>query len=139
MPSSTQYPRALHPLIPQRSREARPCTWIIREDYRPSVCQEPNTFKLRVGAITSIFSLSQACEQLRRLRHSPTALTSSESSASLSPDYAWITNGVTTCETRRPNELDITIEFISTEAKRANRAERAIRTAKNHIIATRAG
>ena len=36
-------------------------------------------------------------------------------------------------------ELDITIEFISTEAKRANRAERAIRTAKNHIIATRAG
>jgi hypothetical protein len=28
-------------------------------------------------------------------------------------------------------ELDITIEFISTEAKRANRAERAIRTAKN--------
>jgi hypothetical protein len=37
------------------------------------------------------------------------------------------------------SELDITIEFISTEAKYANRAERAIRTAKNHIIATRAG
>jgi hypothetical protein len=37
------------------------------------------------------------------------------------------------------SELDINIEFISTEAKRANRAERAIRTAKNHIIATRAG
>ncbi len=36
-------------------------------------------------------------------------------------------------------DLDITIEFISAEAKRANRAERAIRTAKNHIIATRAG
>ncbi len=36
-------------------------------------------------------------------------------------------------------ELDIHIEFISTEAKRANRAERAIRTAKNHIVATRAG
>jgi hypothetical protein len=36
-------------------------------------------------------------------------------------------------------ELDITIEFISTKARRANRAERAIRTAKNHIIATRAG
>jgi hypothetical protein len=37
------------------------------------------------------------------------------------------------------SELDINIEFISTEAKRAKRAERAIRTAKNHIIATRAG
>ncbi len=37
------------------------------------------------------------------------------------------------------SELDITIEFISAEAKRANRAERAIRSAKNHIIATRAG
>jgi hypothetical protein len=37
------------------------------------------------------------------------------------------------------SELGITIEFISTEAKRANHAERAIRTAKNHIIATRAG
>jgi hypothetical protein len=36
-------------------------------------------------------------------------------------------------------ELDIHIEFISTEAKRINRAERAIRTAKNHIVATRAG
>jgi hypothetical protein len=36
-------------------------------------------------------------------------------------------------------ELDMHIEFISTEAKRANRAERAIRTAKNHIVATRAG
>ncbi len=36
-------------------------------------------------------------------------------------------------------ELDTTIEFISTEAKRANRAERAIRTAENHIIAMRAG
>ncbi len=35
-------------------------------------------------------------------------------------------------------DLDINIELISTEAKRANRAERAIRTAKNHIIATRA-
>ncbi len=32
------------------------------------------------------------------------------------------------------SDLDITIEFISTEAKRANHAERAIRTAKNHII-----
>ncbi len=36
-------------------------------------------------------------------------------------------------------ELDIHIEFISTESKRANRAERAIRTAKNQIVATRAG
>jgi hypothetical protein len=36
-------------------------------------------------------------------------------------------------------ELDIHIEFISTESKRANHAERAIRTAKNHIITTRAG
>jgi hypothetical protein len=36
-------------------------------------------------------------------------------------------------------ELDIIIEFISTEAKRANRAERAIRTAENHTVATRAG
>jgi hypothetical protein len=36
-------------------------------------------------------------------------------------------------------ELDIHIEFISTEAKRANREERAIRIAKNHIVATRAG
>ena len=105
MPSSTSYPRARHLLIPQRSHEARPCTWIIQEDYRPSVRQEPNTFKLRVGAITSTFSLSQACEQLRRLRHSLTVLTSSESSASVSPDCAWITNGAKTCETRRPNSI----------------------------------
>jgi hypothetical protein len=36
-------------------------------------------------------------------------------------------------------ELDVRIEFISTETKRANRTERATRTAKNHIAATRAG
>jgi hypothetical protein len=36
-------------------------------------------------------------------------------------------------------ELGITIDFISREAKRANRPERAIRTAKNHVIATRTG
>ena len=35
--------------------------------------------------------------------------------------------------------LKLKIEYISPEVKRPNRAERAIRTAKNHIIATRAG
>jgi hypothetical protein len=35
--------------------------------------------------------------------------------------------------------LKLEIEFISPEVKRSNLAERAIRTAKNHIIATRAG
>jgi hypothetical protein len=35
--------------------------------------------------------------------------------------------------------LKLKIEFIPPEVKRPNRAERAIRTAKNHIIATRAG
>ncbi len=124
-------------MIPQRSREARPCTWIIREGYRLSVRPGPNTFKLRVGVITSIFSLSRVCDQLRQLKHSPKALTSSGSSASVSSTYAWITNGAKMRDVA--SELDINIEFISTEAKRAKRAERAIRTAKNHIIATRAG
>jgi hypothetical protein len=36
-------------------------------------------------------------------------------------------------------ELKLQIEYISPEVKRPNRAERAIRTAKNRIIATRAG
>jgi hypothetical protein len=35
--------------------------------------------------------------------------------------------------------LKLKKEFIAPEVKRPNRAERAIRTAKNHIIATRAG
>ena len=35
--------------------------------------------------------------------------------------------------------LKLKMEFIASEVKRPNRAERAIRTAKNHIIATRAG
>jgi hypothetical protein len=35
--------------------------------------------------------------------------------------------------------LKLQIEYISPEIKRPNRAERSIRTAKNHIIATRAG
>jgi hypothetical protein len=35
--------------------------------------------------------------------------------------------------------LELKMEFIAPEMKRPNRAERAIRTAKNHIIATRAG
>ena len=35
--------------------------------------------------------------------------------------------------------LKLQMEFIAPEVKRPNRAERAIRTAKNHIIATRAG
>ena len=39
----------------------------------------------------------------------------------------------------KAEELKLTIEYIAPEVKRPNRAERAIRTAKNHIIATRAG
>ncbi len=39
----------------------------------------------------------------------------------------------------KAEKLKLTIEYISPEVKRPNRAERAIRTAKNHIIATRAG
>ncbi len=35
--------------------------------------------------------------------------------------------------------LELHMEFIAPEVKRPNRAERAIRTAKNHIIATRVG
>jgi hypothetical protein len=35
--------------------------------------------------------------------------------------------------------LKLKMEFIAPEVKRPNRAERAIRTAKNHMIATRAG
>ncbi len=35
--------------------------------------------------------------------------------------------------------LKLHMEFIAPEVKKPNRAERAIRTAKNHIIATRAG
>jgi hypothetical protein len=35
--------------------------------------------------------------------------------------------------------LKLKMEFIASEVKRPNRAERAIRTAKTHIIATRAG
>jgi hypothetical protein len=35
--------------------------------------------------------------------------------------------------------LKLKMEFMAPEVKRPNRAERAIRTAKNHIIATRAG
>jgi hypothetical protein len=39
----------------------------------------------------------------------------------------------------KSKELTLTMEYISPEVKRPNRAERALRTAKNHIIATRAG
>ncbi len=39
----------------------------------------------------------------------------------------------------KAEELKLTIEYISPEMKQPNRAVRAIRTAKNHIIATRAG
>ena len=35
--------------------------------------------------------------------------------------------------------LDLKIELVSSSKKEANRAERAIQTAKHHIIATRAG
>jgi hypothetical protein len=35
--------------------------------------------------------------------------------------------------------MKLQMEFIAPEVKRPDRAERAIRTAKNHIIATRAG
>ncbi len=42
-------------------------------------------------------------ESFQLFHGSNTELTSSESSASISTDYAWITNGVTTCETRQPN------------------------------------
>ncbi len=36
-------------------------------------------------------------------------------------------------------DLDLTLSSVSPYDKSANRAERAIRTAKNHIIAVRAG
>jgi hypothetical protein len=36
-------------------------------------------------------------------------------------------------------ELKLTLGFVPPYVKNPNRAERAIRTAKNHIIATRAG
>jgi hypothetical protein len=127
--------KSLHPSIPQRSLEARPCIWIRLQ----TICTSGTQY------------LQFACWGHYIHLQPLTSMSTAQTTQAFTNSVNFFRNlGISLTQLRMDNqwsedlrdvavELEIHIEFISTEAKRANRAERAIRTAKNHIVATRAG